>query len=211
MPNQCPPNAAPAATGFVHFSNQTLRQIVHTSIGGSRMRVVLSNKYGTTPLAIGAAHVALRDKEASIQPASARPLTFSGRPTFTIPPGAVVYSDPVNLTVPPMSDLAIDLFLPGDTNTPAPLTMHNGAFQTSYVSEAGNHAGAANLPTTATTQNWFVVHRVEVAAPARSAASSPSATRLPTARARRRTPTTAGPIISCDGCCRRRRRSGWAS
>jgi lysophospholipase L1-like esterase len=165
MPNQCPPNAAPAGRGFVHFSNQTLRQIVHTSIGGSRVRVVLSNKYGTAPLAIGAAHVALRDKEASIQPTSARPLTFSAKPTFTIPPGAVVYSDPVNLTVPQMSDLAIDLFLPGDTNTPAPLTMHNGAFQTSYVSEAGNHAGAAKLPTTSTIQNWFLVYRVEVAAP----------------------------------------------
>ena len=166
MPNQCPPNAAPAARGFVHFSNQTLRQIVHSSIGGSRVRVVLSNRYGTAPLAIGAAHVALRDKEASIQAASARQLTFSGRPTFTIPPGAVVYSDPVNLTVPQMSDLAIDLFLPGDTNTPAPLTMHTGAFQTSYVSETGNHAGAAKLPTASTTQNWFIVYRVDVAAPA---------------------------------------------
>jgi lysophospholipase L1-like esterase len=148
------------------FINQTVRQIVHTSIGGSRVRVVLSNRYGTAPLAIGAAHVALRDKEASIQTASARALTFSGKPTFTIPPGAVVYSDPVSLTIPRMSDVAVDLFLPGDTNTAAPLTMHNGAFQTSYVSEAGNHAGAAKLPTSSTTQNWFVLYRVEVAAPA---------------------------------------------
>jgi lysophospholipase L1-like esterase len=167
MPNQCPPNpAAPAgAAGFVHFSNQTLRQIVHTSIGGSSVRVVFSNRYGTAPLAIGAAHVALRDKDASIQAASGRPLTFSGRPTFTIPPGAIAYSDPVNLNVPQMADLSIDLFLPGDTNTPAPLSMHNGAFQTSYVSEAGNHAGTARLPTASTTQNWFVLTRVEVAAP----------------------------------------------
>jgi lysophospholipase L1-like esterase len=65
-----------------------------------------------------------------------------------------------------MSDLAIDVFLPGDTNTPAPLTMHTGAFQTSYVSEKGNHAGAATFPTAATTQNWFAMYRVEVAAPA---------------------------------------------
>ena len=59
--NQCPPNPAPAAPGFMHFTNQTLRQIVHTSVGGSRLRVVLSNHYGNEPLAIGAAHVALRD------------------------------------------------------------------------------------------------------------------------------------------------------
>jgi lysophospholipase L1-like esterase len=166
MPNQCPPNPAPAGAGFMHFSNQTLRQIVHTSIGGSRVRVVLSNRYGTAPLRIGAAHLALRDKEASIQGGTGRALTFSGRPTFTIPPGAIAYSDPVSLTVPQMSDLAIDLFLPDDTNSPAPLTMHNGAFQTSYVSEAGNHTGAVKLPAAATTQNWFVIHRVEVMAPA---------------------------------------------
>jgi lysophospholipase L1-like esterase len=166
MPNQCPANPAPAAPGFMHFTNQTLRQIVHTSIGGPRLRVVLSNKYGTAPLVIGAANVALREKDASIQQSSSRALAFSGRPGFTIPPGAEVYSDPVNLTLPPMSDLATDVFLPGDTNTPAPLTMHTGAFQTSYVSEKGNHAGAATFPTAATTQNWFAMYRVEVAAPA---------------------------------------------
>jgi lysophospholipase L1-like esterase len=142
-----------------------LRQIVHTSIGGSRVRVVFSNRYGTAPLTIGAAHVALRGQEAAIQTGSGRALTFAGRPTFTMPPGAVVYSDPVNLAVPQMADLTVDLFLPGDTNTAAPLTMHNGAFQTSYVSAAGNHAGAATFPTAATTQNWFVLHRVEVAVP----------------------------------------------
>jgi lysophospholipase L1-like esterase len=164
MTNQCPAGP-PASPTFLHVNNQTLRQIVHTSIGGSKLRVVLSNRYGTEPLAVGAAHIALRDKEASINQSSARPLTFSSRPTFTIPPGAVVYSDPVNLTIPQMSDLAVDLYLPGDTNRPAPLTMHTGAFQTSYVSQTGNHAGAANLPTATTTQNWFVLHRVEVTAP----------------------------------------------
>jgi len=164
MPNQCPP-VPPAAPTFTHFSNQTLRQIVHTSIGGSRVRIVLSNRYGTSPLTIGAVHLALRDKDSAIQQGSGRPLTFSGKPTLTIPPGAVAYSDPVNLTVPQMGDLAIDLYLPGTTDTAAPLTMHNAAFQTSYVSEAGNHAGSAKVPISATTQSWFIVHRVEVAAP----------------------------------------------
>src|SRR6185436_14860405 len=105
------------------------------------------------------------DKDSAIQQASGRPLTFSGKPTFTIPPGAVAYSDPVNLTVPQMGDLAIDLYLPGTTDTPAPLTMHNAAFQTNYVSETGNHAGSAKVPISATTQSWFILHRVEVAAP----------------------------------------------
>ena len=61
QPNQCPA-APPAAPTFMHFNNQTLRQIVHTSIGGSSVRIVLSNAYGNAPLTIGAAHIALRQK-----------------------------------------------------------------------------------------------------------------------------------------------------
>jgi lysophospholipase L1-like esterase len=161
MPSQCPAGPRPAA-GFMHFTNQTLRQIVHTSVAGNRARVVLSNAYGTSPLTVGAAALALRDKDSGIQ-GTGRPLTFDGQATFTIPPGAIAYTDPVNLPIPQLSDVAIDLYLPGTTNTPAPLTMHTGAFQTNYVSETGNHAGAAKFPVVATTQNWFVIYRLEIA------------------------------------------------
>ena len=165
-----PPVAAPqgqnfAPPPFMHFTNQTLRQIVHTSIGGSKARVVLSNAYGTAPVTVGGAHVALRDKEAAIQSASDRPLTFGGRPTVTIPANAVIYSDPVNLTVPQMSDVAIDLYLPATTNAPATLTMHGGALQTSYISETGNHVGKATIPVVGKTQSWFLLSRVDVVAP----------------------------------------------
>ena len=125
-----PPGQVFSPPPYVHFTNQTLRQIVRTSIGGSKVRVVLSNAYGTVPVTIGGAHVALRDKQGAIQTASGGPLTFSGKPTMTIPANAVIYSDPVTLTVPPLSDLAIDLYLPGTTNTPATLTMHaHGAWR----------------------------------------------------------------------------------
>ena len=149
----------------MHFTNQTLRQIVHTSIGGSKARVVLSNAYGTAPVTVAGAHIALRDKDGAIQGASDRPLTFSGRPTVTIPANAVMYSDAVTLTVPQMSDLAIDLYLPGTTNTPATLTMHGGALQTSYISETGNHVGKATFPVVGRTQSWFLLSRVDVVAP----------------------------------------------
>jgi lysophospholipase L1-like esterase len=175
MANQCPapaPATPPPPAGqafaplpFTHFTNQTLRQVVHTSIGGSRARVVLSNAYGSAPITIGAGSIALHDKKGTIQAGSGRPLTFSGRPTMTIPANAVVYSDPVDLTVPPMADLAIDLYLPGTTNTLAPLTMHAGALQTNYISETGNHVGVATLPTVATIQNWFLLTGVQVVAP----------------------------------------------
>jgi hypothetical protein len=150
---------------FTHFTNQTLRQIVHTSIGGAKVRVLISNAYGTAPVTISAAHIALRDKESSIRGASGGTLAFSGRPTMTIPAGAIAYSDPVNLTVPAMADLAIDLYLPGNTTGAAMFTMHNGALQTNYISETGNHVGEATLPNAAKIQNWFLLSRVEVAAP----------------------------------------------
>jgi lysophospholipase L1-like esterase len=174
MANQCPTTPTSAIVPpqgqsfallpFAHFTNQTLRQIVHTSIGGTKVRVLISNAYGTAPVVIGAAHIALRDKEDGIR-ASGGALNFGGRPTMTVPAGAIAYSDPVNLTVPAMADLAIDLYLPGNTNGAAMFTIHNGAFQTNYVSETGNHVGKATLPVVAKTQNWFLLSRVEVAAP----------------------------------------------
>ena len=159
-----PPGQTFAPAPFAHFTNQTLRQIVHTTIGGSRARVVLSNAYGTAPVTIGAAHIALRDKEHMIA-SGGRALTFTGRPSVTIPINAVIYSDPVDLAVPEMTDLAIDLYLPGTTNTAATLTLHTGAMQTSYVSETGNHAGKPALPAVGRTQSWFLLSRVDVVAP----------------------------------------------
>lgn len=175
MANQCPapaPATPPPPAGqafaplpFTHFTNQTLRQVVHTSIGGPKARVVLSNAYSAAPMTIGAGSIALHDKKGTIQTGSSRALTFSGRATITIPANAVVYSDPVELTVPPMADLAIDLYLPGATNTQAALTMHTAALQTTYISETGNHVGAATLPAVATIQNWFLLTGVQVVSP----------------------------------------------
>ena len=143
MVNQCSPSPAPAVTTpppgqtfaplpFVHFTNQTLRQIVHTSIGGTKVRVLISNAYGSAPVTIGAGHIALRETEGSIQGESSGTITFGGRATMTIPAGATAYSDPVNLTVPAMADLAIDFYLPGNTSGATMFSMHNGAFQTNY-------------------------------------------------------------------------------
>ena len=157
------PPAAPAAP--VNFKNQTLREIVHVSLGGDRVRVTLSNAFGTLPLEIGAAHVALRDKDAAIKAGSDRPLTFSGSTSTMIAAGAVVVSDPVSLNVPATSDLAIDLYLPGDTAaTKSPLTTHQGANQVNYVTSEGNHAGETLPADVITTNQWFFLARVEVAA-----------------------------------------------
>jgi lysophospholipase L1-like esterase len=160
-----PPGQTFAPSPYLHLTNQTLRQIVHTSVGGTRARVVFTNAYGTAPVTIGAAHIALRDHEGSIQSASAHPLTFGGKPTITIPANAIVYSDAVTLAVPQMADVAIDVYLPGATNTPATVTLHTAALQTNYISETGNYAGKATFPSVGTTRSWFLLSRLDVVAP----------------------------------------------
>jgi len=140
---------------------------VHVSLGGGRVRVVLSNAFGTAPLPVGAAAVALRQKDSAVTAGSGRPLTFSGSASTTIAAGAVAVSDPVALTVPALADLVVDVFLPADTaSSPSPLTTHASALQTNYLSAPGNHAGAADFPVAGTTQAWFFLSTVEVSAPA---------------------------------------------
>ncbi len=181
LPNACQPAAFGPGPGGgrgrgnapppLNFKNQTLREIVHTSLGGERVRVLLSNAFGTMPLEVGAAHVALREKDAAIQPKTDRRLTFGGNASTMIAAGAVALSDPVSLAVPAASDLVVDLYLPGDTAAlPSPLTMHQGALQQNYISAEGNHAGDADLPGAATTASWYFLARVEVAAPAAAGA-----------------------------------------
>src|SRR5258708_11553235 len=89
------------------FNNQTLREIVHTSVGGNRVRVRLSNRFGIQPLVIGAAHIAIRRSGSSILPGSDRALTFNGHSSASVPLGAPVLSDAVQLTVPALTDLAV--------------------------------------------------------------------------------------------------------
>src|SRR5262245_45591252 len=174
-----PAGAPPAGPGGgrggafapVTLTNQTIRQIVHTSIGGSRLRVVLSNAFGTAPIEIGAAHVALRDKDNTVTPQSVKPMTVGGAETFAILAGATVVSDPVDLTVAPLSDLVIDLYVPKEIGVGAsPVTTHNGASQTNFVSETGNHSGVVAPAMGTRAGAWFMIARVEVVAPANTGA-----------------------------------------
>jgi len=161
-----PGGAAPAAPAnpaqASSFNNQTVRMIVHTSIGGTRLRVELSNAYGTGPLTIGAAHIALRAKESAIVPATDHALTFGGKPSFSIPPGALAVSDPVNLLVPKLGDLAVSVFFPADTG---PFTMHSTGLHTTYIL-AGDFTSVAALADVPTTRSWYFLSSVEVTAPA---------------------------------------------
>src|SRR5712692_3561356 len=96
----------------LEFADQTLREIVHTSMGSNMARVRLSNAFGKQTVEIGAAHIALRGQGAGIVAGSDRVLTFSGRAAVSIPPNALALSDPVKLDVPASGDLAISVYIP---------------------------------------------------------------------------------------------------
>ncbi|MBV9400563.1 MAG: SGNH/GDSL hydrolase family protein [Bryobacterales bacterium] len=136
--------------------------IARASIGGRRIRVHLSNDFGAAPLTIGAAHVALRSKESAIVEGSDRVLKFSGRASCVIPPGAQMISDPVDLNVPALGDLAISIYLPGDTG---PATQHATGLHTGYISKAGDFTSALSLADATTSQSWFIAAGADVLAP----------------------------------------------
>jgi lysophospholipase L1-like esterase len=141
------------------FDDETVRLIVNTSVGGSAVRVRLSNVFGKEPLAIGAAHVARRAKGADTAPGTDRALTFEGASSITIPPGKVAVSDPVAFEVPPLADLAVSLYFPKKTG---PLTWHGLADVWNYVA-ATDQAAAAQFPVKETRFSWYVLTDVEVA------------------------------------------------
>ncbi|WP_082439701.1 MULTISPECIES: SGNH/GDSL hydrolase family protein [unclassified Massilia] len=153
------PGGPPLPATTQTFTDQTLRLIVHSSVGGNRVRIRISNEMGSTPLRIGSAHIALRAGGADIQAGTDRPLTFSGNTAITIPPGAPALSDPVELNVPALSDLAISVYLPG---TVGATTIHGTASQTNYVSLPGDFTGAASLPTQRTILSWPYLTEVDV-------------------------------------------------
>ena len=136
------PVGAPTDAGLHTFSNQTLRLVVQSSIGGNRVRIRLSNELGSTPLRIGAARIGLRAQGSDVAPGTDRALTFGGRPSVTIPAGAPALSDPVELHLPPLAQVAVSLYLPGNVQV-ATLSQ---ARQAGYVSPGGDHTASASLP-----------------------------------------------------------------
>jgi len=140
--------------------DQTVRMIVHTSIGGNKVRIELANAFGKEPVVIGGAHIAIRTTGSSIDAKSDRELTFAGNKSVEMRPGVVVVSDPVELAVRPMSDLAVSLFIKAVEGPP---TIHTIGLHTSYISD-GDATAAESSPGTATTSTYVWLRSVDVAA-----------------------------------------------
>jgi lysophospholipase L1-like esterase len=156
--------AAPAPAEGAAFSNHTLRMTPRVSIGGSTLRVRISNAYGTRPLAIGAACVGLRSAGSALVPGSNRRLTFGSEARATIAAGALVVSDPVELAFAPLSDLAVSVHLPGDLPTSFGITGRY-ARQTNYISPPGDFASEEVMPVGRLTDDWYFVCGIDVVAP----------------------------------------------
>ena len=140
----------------------TLRQIVHLSLGGSEIRLRLSNRFGSTPLHITAVHVAkpVSPADDKIVDSSDKALMFSGLPEVTIPPHADYVSDPVSFPVSALSNLAITLHTDGPT---AEQTGHPGSRATSYIRH-GDLVSARELSQAKTIQHWYFIAGVDVLA-----------------------------------------------
>lgn len=148
-----PPGAGPQP-----FNNQTLRQNLRISAGGSQVQIRFSNELGTTPLTIGEASIALAGADGAIVPASLRTLTFGGQDGIVIPAGAPALSDPVAMQVADLAELSISIYLPVES---APSSMHAG--RTTYVSGAGNFTKATSMDAAELTASHFFLSAVYVA------------------------------------------------
>lgn len=156
----------PAPVEGVSLSSQTLRMIARLSIGGTSVRVRFSNACGTHPLRVGAARLALRAEGATVVPSSDRALTFNGSSSVTIAAGALVVSDPVELELPSLADLAVSVYLPDGVPEDFQITGHANAHQTNYIAPAGDFTAATALPVEQTTEAFLFLSAVEVLAPA---------------------------------------------
>jgi lysophospholipase L1-like esterase len=143
------------------FDNQTVDQIVRLSVGGDGLRLRLTNEYGTKPLRVGAAHVALVDPSGVVIRGTDRSVTFSGNNDAVIPAGAPWVSDRIGLQLPARSRLRISLFFPEDTGL---CTCHASGNQTAMVSPAGNFAGQAFVPAATFSARAFI-SEVDVSGP----------------------------------------------
>jgi lysophospholipase L1-like esterase len=158
-----PANALPGEG----LTDITLRQIVHLSIGGTILRVRLSNAFGTAPLRFTSVHIAHPQSSGSsaINPISDRPLSFSGQSDVIVPAGADYVSDSIDFPVVALSDLAITFHLEA---LPTVQTGHPGSRATSYY-VPGNVVSAANLIGAKTMDHWYQISGIDVLGPANTA------------------------------------------
>ncbi|MFZ6691700.1 SGNH/GDSL hydrolase family protein [Undibacterium sp. SXout20W] len=138
---------------------QTIRQVIRSSIGVKRVRIRLSNQYGKEPLELGAIHLATHTNGAAITPGSDHVVTFSRKPRITIPVGETVLSDPIDMTIAPLQELAISMFLPSGIIAS---TQHGTGMQTVYSVLEKDVTAAIDLPQPEKDDSRYFLADIEV-------------------------------------------------
>jgi len=146
---------------LLKIEDQTVRERVRVSAGGAQLRIRLSNEYGSTPLVIGAATVALPNGTSGVTPGSIHTVTFGGNNSVTIPAGAPILSDPVALPVTSEGEISISLYFPTRVATP---TIHALALKHAVVSQRGDHTRTEQIEAGAPTESSILVTAVLVPA-----------------------------------------------
>jgi len=150
---------SPGCPSDVGLTNQTIRNVVYLSAGGDRVRVRISNAFGTTPLNVGAATVGISAGGATTVSGTLRPLTFGGKPSIIVAAGSEALSDPVNFRIPPLTTLAVSIFLPNSTGL---ATQHFLAVQTNYLAAGDMAAVDSGSGFAQTISCWMFVSGVDV-------------------------------------------------
>jgi lysophospholipase L1-like esterase len=141
------------------LGNQTIRQVARISVGGSKVRIVISNEYGAKPLTIGAGSVALAGNQGEVDKSTLKPLTWGSRTWVVVPPGAPMLSDPVDLPVNPLASLSVSLYLPKNT---AVSSVHWDAVQTAYISGPGDFTGSPEFKAESTLTRRLFLSGIQV-------------------------------------------------
>jgi lysophospholipase L1-like esterase len=149
------PRNLPPAPGL---SNNTLRQVIRVTLGGSKLRVQLSNTYGSSPVTIKAAHLAVSKGGSAIDTVKDKALTFQGASSITIQAKEAVYSDTIDFNAAPLSNLAVSIYF-GETS--ADVTGHPGSRTTSYI-QSGDAVKAADMESVAKTDHWYILSGIDL-------------------------------------------------
>ncbi len=156
------PNPIPGVAAEPAIADKTIRMIVRPGIGGQHLRVRFSNEFGSAPLNIASARIALTDAGSKIQRATDHALTFGGRSRITIPAGAPAFSDPVDLAVKSFAEVSISVYLPG--SIPG-MSMHGQALHDAYVLGPGDLTSKTELPDADERQSWYFLSGIDMWVP----------------------------------------------
>ncbi|MFI7638966.1 SGNH/GDSL hydrolase family protein [Nonomuraea sp. NPDC049400] len=141
------------------FDHHSVRQVIRVSVGGSRLRIRLSNEYGTAPLRLSGASIGKTEEGAAVRPETMRPLSFGGSTAVTVPAGEQVASDPIELPVEALEQLTVTLYFEEATG---PSTFHSVAMSLSYRAD-GDHLDAPGAAAfTQTSFSWYYLAGVDV-------------------------------------------------